>query len=292
MLVVKHARDRVKLGERVAELGEEGSVIRLDQAVLTQQGPVLFIEAGLRNEVHAGEGGEIQPGNVVGPIVLQAARWRVVRYPVRIQRRRHAGISVRIDAGDMEALPHDCLVIKAAVGLQRVLHADIDAGPRLDAVVARETIDVEQEGVVKHQAPGVFIGCATLIDAVGTNDDLGRRLEHVRCPAGVGNKRIGVEDAARGHAAHDGVIRNELGRVRCVARVRPRIDVATQVAERCPHLTHRIDHLAAPVRFRHCECRVGAVRACHGARVRLEAQLAACNGIAPDVVVVDHGVYP
>ena len=93
-----------------------------------------------------------------------------------------------------------------------------------------------------------------------------------------------LQRAARGHAAHDGIVGDEVVRWVGVACIRPGVDIAAQVAERGPDLTDGVDHLAAPVGLRDCQRRVGAVGARHGARMRLEAELAAGDRLAEHVI--------
>ena len=66
----------------------------------------------------------------------------------------------------MEALAEHGARIDAVVGLEGVLHADVGARARLEAVVARELVDIEQQRVVEDQALGVLVRQAALVDPV------------------------------------------------------------------------------------------------------------------------------
>ena len=174
-----------------------------------------MVEAALRDELQAGHGGDVGAEHVVGAAGLQAAVGREHRVAVGIE----AGIGVGVVAGDLIALAGEDARIPAVVRLEGILQADVGARARLDAVVARELVPIEQVGVVEHEALGVLVGQVVLPDAVLPRDDLADGLDDVRAIARVGDPGIGHRHAAQRHAPGERGVADD---ARVVARHRRR----------------------------------------------------------------------
>ena len=92
--------------------------------------------------------------------------------------------ALRLSA-ELIALAEHGAGIRSRDELRGVTHADIGACARLDAVIAGELVDIEQDRVVEHEAQRVFVRDVLLIaDRVGPvdadDDEVDRPTARVR----------------------------------------------------------------------------------------------------------------
>jgi len=79
-------------------------------------------------------------------------------------------------------LPEHHIDVAAAIELGGVLDAHVRPAAALHAVPAGELVDLEQIRIIEDQALRVLIGERTDAGLIGTQDELGDRLDGLRAP--------------------------------------------------------------------------------------------------------------
>ena len=165
------------------------------------------------------------------------------------------------------------------------MDAEVRAGARLDAIVARGLVDLEQQAVGIDEALGILVRDALLLELIGTRDERGDRREDVGAVRRPADERILVGHTRSTGHTRDRVLVLEIGIVDL--GVGDLIEIAASPRERRENLPVAVDHLTAPFGLRDDPIDFCASIACQRHRVTVEAQFATEDRIGRIVAVID-----